>query len=176
MTVKRTLAQNPIRAARVELGYKLNKFAELCGVHEQALYLNECGVYIDILPAVLEVFVKHGYLQVTLRTEYREFQKERRAEFALEYNFQDPNIIGPIMLSKAPIVTFRTNLGLSRQAFAKRLLVQPAILYKLEHGQARHLPQQLVDALEEAGMSSDIIDELNERTEDFYFRHGQRAG
>jgi hypothetical protein len=78
----------------------------------------------------------------------------------------------PVGNSVPPIKAYREFVGCrSRAFFAKGLCVQPAALYKLELGLIKSLPSQLSDALLVAGVGADDVEELDERTKDYYGAH-----
>lgn len=168
-TDRTILENNPIRRARKQLGMNMREFSEIVGVHYQAILQNESGTYESVLPAVLRFLVQQGYDGQELLREYVEFQHLCRTSFG-ETQIWSYELLGSASLDRPPILNFREALDLSRQGLAKRLCVQPSVLYKLEKGQARRLPEQLEVALREAGMPAEMIDELNERTEEYYYK------
>lgn len=180
-----SLSRNPIRKVRTQLGKTLEEFSTLCGVHLQALYLNEQGVYPHILPAVARFIEEELELNVEeYQLDYLVFQRNKRAEFGAlhDLTYYDVARLGEPDLSRHPVVLFRGSLqddrsgkGISRMAFCKGLCIQPSLIYNLECGRAAHLGDQTVEALQQAGLPSTVIDELNTRSEEFRARHNLRV-
>lgn len=153
-----------MRVARRLLHRTIGAAAEEAGVHWQAWYLQECGCYERILPAIESFFDKKD-AGGKLQEEYREFVKSRRLQFNQNYSARHlPKVNSNI----SPIELFRAQIGVNRTSFAKRICIQPAHLYRLERGLAKYLPEQVVDAFQEIGFTLEDIDEFNERQEDFY--------
>lgn len=163
------LIDNPIRIARKEDGYNLQQFAERCGVHYQALYLNEHGCYPTILPKIADYFRGTGRDITLLEKAYRDFQRQLRSLVNFERDYKLPAPDG-----EAPIRTFYTSIGYSRSKLAKSLAIQPALLYRLEQGQLKHLPSQVESALRDAGLSTAVLEELNARTEEHFYETKRR--
>lgn len=158
--------RNPITEIRKKQGASLLSWARDAGIHHQALYLNECGVYVDVLPTLLEFIEGLGYDGAELEANYHLWVAERREEVRESLDFLD-DLPEPCR-SVHPFVCFREALGLSRMAFCKTFLVHPASIYELEHGKMLKLPGQLVDALRSVGISDTVIEELGFRCGEFY--------
>lgn len=162
------LFMNPIRLARMASQEKtLESFSKRCGVHKQALYLNECGVYPDVLPSIMATLLVLGWDEQSIRRGYRDFQREKRVARGELDNLSSVEIGPPNLELGHPFVQFRASLGHARLGFAKEYCVHPASLHKLEIGSAIHLPEQVVEALTVAGASASVITELNERCEEY---------
>lgn len=156
--------ENPIRKVRLSRGRTLVEFADDCGVNYQALYLNECGVYPTVLPAILKILVKLDNDATQLETEYIEFVYNKRLEFGEKHNTVN---LPPPVGTLHPFIGFRRALGLSRSKLAKMLCVHPAGLYRLELGLMKHLPGDLRDALLVAGFPVNLVEELDYRVEEW---------
>ena len=130
-------------------------------MHLQAFFLQEQGVYPEILPAVQSWLVLHEYDIVVATSEYHEFQKGKRRDNGERLGLSIYELGAPEGANQ--FVQFRTSLGLSRMGFAKDFCVHPGLLYRLERGISKTLPQQVADALGDAGLSLWVIDELNYR-------------
>lgn len=169
------LAQSPLRLARKHLGLSISDFAQVCQVHEQALYLNECGCYSSVLPSVEAVLSGLGFDTETLEREYRNFQLGIRQDFGRVHNFSTLRVseLGRHRLDRSPVTVFRDRLGVSQLGFAKSLCVQPAILYKCEKGRAAGVPEQLERALKDAQFPVELVHEIDERQKEFYDFLGQ---
>lgn len=160
---------NPIRLARQSSPEKtLEAFSRRCGVHKQALYLNERGVYPDILPSILPVLIELGYEEKSVQSSYHDFQRLRRiARGQLDRLDETTELGEPLPHLGHPFVQFRLALGLARLGFAKEYCVHPASLHKLETGSAIHISEQLREALTVAGLPATVIAELNSRCEEY---------
>ncbi len=156
--------ESPIRRIRISQGRTLVEFADDCGVNYQALYLNECGVYPTILPTVLRHLVGLEGNEDTLVDEYEEFCIQKRITFGEAHSSTE---LPPPVGTQHPFISFRMKLGLSRSKLAKSLCVHPAGLYRLELGLMKHLPGDLREALQVAGFSTTLIEELDYRTEEW---------
>lgn len=154
--------------ARKRLGKTVEKAAFEAGVNRQLWYLTECGCYSSI-PPVIDYYLKQkdqpvdplDYLQFRLNT-----QKEFGRKHLVGKGLPDQSLKIP------PIEAFRLHCGVeTRASFAKGLCIQVALMYKLEHGEAKHLPIQIYDALRIAGLPVDDLEELDERTVEYYECH-----
>jgi transcriptional regulator with XRE-family HTH domain len=157
---------NPIRALRKKNGMTVDVFAERCKIHPQALYLNECGVYPHILPAVRGYLLSLGYDLQVLDHEYALYQRQKRIEYGQEVGAEEQEL-GPPSVVKHPFVEFRIGIKMSRMGFSKSFCVHPAFLYKLEHGEAYGLSIQLKEALTLAGFPVGLVNELDYRSREF---------
>lgn len=157
-----------MRRIRLHHHKTLERFSEECGVHLQALYLTEQGVYPHVLPKIMQYLTHLGYVSSTVEREYTAYVQIKRQAFGSKYDLASLTDLGAPTPDQPPVEVFREKYGLSRMALAKELCVHPASLYKLEMGTAVHLPEQMVAALHEAGMRYTIIAELNFRTEEYY--------
>lgn len=152
------LSTSPIRKARDKLGLTLNEVAEKAEVNYQTWYLTECACYSDIPPTILFFLEDAGFNLSWVEREYTLYITRARNEFFLEY-FRWYEVF--LFSGKEhPVVELREHVGLSRQAFAKELCVQPAILYKCEKGLTKKLPQQLRKALQDVYLPDTVLEEL----------------
>lgn len=163
---------NPIKRVRQTHGLSIDKLAKEIGVHSQALYLLECGVYPKILPVVLHYFVEYlGCSEDELTRDYNSWLTRQR--FALRDRIIiDRQAFWKIpTFSMHPFAWFRQSLDIpearSRMGFSKTFLVHPASLYSLEKGITKGLPTQLRMALLDTGFTVDEIDELDYRCREF---------
>lgn len=157
---------NPIRRVRVKEGKTLVEFAADCGVHLQALYLNECGVYPTILPSILIRLNHLGYSGSVLEPDYQVFVKSKREASGVRHSltlYELPPPVGTVH----PFISFRKSLKLSRMGFCKSFCVHPASMHKVEHEQVVQLPSQVIEALGQAGLSERVIDELDYRVKEW---------
>lgn len=159
------LSGNPVRIARFRIGKTVQQAADGAGIKWQAWYMTECGCYNDVPPKIERFLYGLGYLLSS--DEYTDFRKAQQRKFG-ELFIQDKGL--PVAsLAHPPIKVYREHIGVrSRTSFAKGLCIQPALLYKLENGQAKHLPDQIYQALVTAGLTVDQADELDERTREYY--------
>lgn len=163
---------NPIRILRTLNHKSLQEWADLCGVHLQTVYLNECGVFPTILPKIKTVCLrKGGQTESELTEAYKKFVLDKRRLFSIEYA-DKVNILPDPDLTKPPFQHYRQTIGpeFTRMGFAKTICVEPAGLYRLETKPLAQIPGRISEALLQVGMSSDNLEELEERTNEFYSR------
>lgn len=161
--------ENPIRVIRKRQQLTLEEMAAACGVHLQAVYLNERGCYHGVLPVIRQWIIKQGYEPELLDSEYIEYQTYVRKEFGKSVNSDTYQVQAPTPLH--PFIQFRTDLGQSRMGIAKVLAVHPAGLYRLERAEAHGLSGQLKIALHDAGFRDWVIQELDYRCGEFAEGH-----
>jgi transcriptional regulator with XRE-family HTH domain len=160
------LEGNPIRVVRRSLGKTQQEFANLVGIDVTALYLAESGCYPRILPSLLKWFEKKGYNLEELRSDYRGFVKSTRSRFSSRYSPFDLPIP---TFKKSPFTEWRETLNLSKTGFAKELCIQPSLLSRVESGAAHYLPEELEQALKDVGFEKDLLQELKDRVEEYFF-------
>lgn len=165
--------ENPLRRIRRKNGLTLASMAGRAGVHTQAVYLNECGVYPTILPAISRWLERTGYPTRALQDEYLEWQTAHRKASGDKLKVSEVEL-GPPDLDVAPLAGLLEKLGLSRMGFAKMLAVHPALLYKLDRGETFGIGLQVRQALLEAGFSMTLIEELDYRTAEFGYYTRER--
>lgn len=159
------MAENPVHRLRQEERLTLAQFADRAGVHLQAVFLNERGVYPTILPSILSYMHRLRPEGRGWQSEYTAYVLEKRLEFGAHYDLPNTQLGPPV--GSNPFRGWRDQYDLSRMAVAKGLCVHPASLYKVEHDETKHLPEQLVVALKVAGMPSMVIEELQFRLEEW---------
>jgi DNA-binding XRE family transcriptional regulator len=157
---------NPITKARSRLGLSRVDLSRVTGVHVSALLHLERGCYSAILPTVLAYFMSEGFDVKDLQAEYRAYQNTQRIDAGIYYDFEHLDL-GQPNLKQHPMISLREQLGYSRDAFAKTFCIHPAALQELERGDRVSLPEQVVEALEEAGLREEVIAELNFRVGEF---------
>lgn len=166
--VKHSLASNPIRVVREKQNKTLQEFADLCGVHMQALYLNECGAYPNILPSVIRYMkYKLGLEESQLQFDYTRFVHKTREEF--ENRYSPYSLSSDPRTDHSPVVEWRQGLDLSRSGLVKALCVQPYLLSRVERGETPELPEQFELALLEVHFPMKLLQELKDRVEEFYY-------
>jgi len=154
---------NPIKTARTRVGRTLKEFAEDCGVHEQAVFLNEQGVYPHVLPAIGAHLRTLGVSRPF--EDYAQFQLERRQAAGARFDLYIYSLPAPD--DRHPVVAFREAFGMSRMKFAKSFCVHPAELYRLENGQKHGLSEQFKEAMRQAGLRDTVLDELEFRIREY---------
>lgn len=168
--IRLDLRLNPVRRVRTQHGKGINDIAKDAGVHWQGWYLTENGVYAHIPPKILDHLCSLGESSNVLAQEYAAFISTQRAAFKEKYERHFTlEGLGVPTRNRSPVEHFRRTLHLSRLGFCKALCVQPGVLYRMEHGQSRSLPQQVRDALREVGMADTLIQELDTRIEEYYY-------
>lgn len=162
------LADNPVRRARKKIGKSVEQASKEAGIHWQTWYLTECGCYSAIPPAITGYFRRKDL--PVLNEDYQSFRLASQKEFGFQ-NLLNKGL-PPFHSGIAPIQAFREHCGIdSRASFAKGLCIQVALMFKLEHGNVRFLPRQVYDALINAGLPVEDVEELNERTQEHYESH-----
>lgn len=151
--------ENPVRRVRHAGNLTLDKASSEAGCHLQAFFLQEQGVYPEILPAIRAWVLSKNYFGAA--TEYELYQAEKRHVYGDMFHLDTFELSAPS--AQNPIVQLRGDLGLSRMAFAKRFCVHPGLLYRGEVGTSHSLPEQLRQALQGAGMKDSVLDELDYR-------------
>ncbi len=159
---------NPIRILRLQQNKSLDLFSRECHVHLQALYLNECGVYPTILPAIMERLTRfYGLDRNRLAEEYGDFVKSTREEFGQQHSLLS-YLPGDSDIRVSPITKLRNDFDLSKLGFAKGICTQPTGISRVEKRITSEFPQQLNEALLEAGLPVGMLAELQERQREYY--------
>ena len=160
------LSGSPVRKARKQLNKTVQQAADGADIHWQAWFMTECGCYNDIPPKIASYLANNG---LTIDgEEYTEFRKSQQRDFGELFAIGERGL-PPASLSQPPIRAYREHIGVrSRTSFAKGLCVQPALMYRLENGQVKYLPDQIYQALLVAGLSTEDADELDERTTEYF--------
>lgn len=163
---KALLDDNPVRKLRQQLGMSLNEMAEESGLNRFGLLRVESGMYAAIPPRV-EDFLKKKHPSLDLNIlgiEYKTFQQNYRKKM-----FEGQRLVLPKPnLSKNPVTLFREYLEYGTTEFMKKLCVNPGVMYKVEGDMTASMPEQLREALSQAGMSEDELDELGFRISERY--------
>jgi len=133
------------------------------GVHLQAFFLQEQGVYPDLLPAIQAWLVLQGYSLLEALEGYHEYQRGKRRANGERLGLSILELGAPL---GNPVLELREQLRLSRMGLAKQFCVHPGTLYRCETGISRSLPGQLRDALKDGGMSEDVLNDLAYRMEE----------
>lgn len=162
------LKSNPVRKARERLNLSLQQAASKANVNYQLWYLVECGCYASVPPALLRFLEREGFNVLFVEEEYEEFVARTRDEFYAEHLADYPHI--EIETGLHPVVSLRNSFNLSRAGFAKQLCVQPSILYRVESGHTKKLPQQLREALVDVAIPEPIMKRLETGVEEWYGR------
>jgi DNA-binding XRE family transcriptional regulator len=169
--------ENPIRAARHKSGKTGAEFAQDIGIHPQALYLNEMGMYSHILPKVLTYLMRtFEHSRDYLEADYAQFVEQQRRAFGRLYGLSGFSL-GDLGAPGGthPVVQFRAHIGiaqghprgLSRMGFAKSFCIHSAELYSLENGEKHGLSEQFKLAMTTAGLPAIVLAELEGRCDEF---------
>lgn len=168
------LETNPIRVIRKERHLSISDLSERIPINYQTVYLNECGVYPTVVPKIREFYIKELSADgEELDLNYKRFVLDKRRFFAIEYADRLESLPEPD-LSYHPFVGFRRHISDdfgSRMKFAKTICLEPSGLYRLERVPLREMPGRVREALLQVGVSSDNVQELNERINEFYARN-----
>lgn len=162
--------RNPITAVRQSRGKTLKDFASDIGINRQALYLNECGVYPNVLPRIRRYIVEdlQERTNLSLRIEYQKFVllklEGQRGTLDLD-RFGVGDLGAP---DRSPLAGLRDALELSRMGFCKTLCLHPARELGCENGKYFSFGEQIERHLLYVGISEMVMEEMIERQRDFY--------
>lgn len=170
---KSEVTSNPIRRLRLSKGKTLEQFADDCGIHLQAVYLNEMGMYPTVLPAVMRLMRAYGISLSEAEEEYQDYVRDIRFNFGEEHA---PYSLGLPSVSVSSIKVFRDILGISTAfGFARAICVNPTLIRRVEYGKTDEFPGHLNFALRDIQMDPSDIQELELRHQDFYGRFRLRS-
>jgi hypothetical protein len=160
--------QNPITRTRTAMHMTQLQLSKNVGCHEQAIFLNEQGVYSAILPKIGNWLIAHGENGQRIAYEYRRFQEDRRKGFGERntLNLWTLDSLGPPVGS--PFERFRDILGFSRMRLCKSLCIHPGKELAVESGSAESMGGQIREALLQAGLDAKVIAELDSRIREFH--------
>lgn len=152
--------QNPIRLIRESQGLTLRKAAEKIDCNYQTLYMIEHGMYLTVLPKVLDWAIKFTdsdkskieYNYMLFRTEKQDLAKEK-------YSLNSIKVDSLGIPGDHPILSFRMFLGLTQSAFCKELCIPVALLYYSETV-AVSLPKKLRNMFYDLGVPGNVVDEI----------------
>lgn len=173
---KKNLSLNPIRKYRVHSGLSQVAFAKKTAVSVQAVSMTEFGVY-ETIPDGIENYLERRELNLEdVRNKYITFRIHIAYENSLAirdlvYNLPDHNN------TLNPIKQFRTlSLAITANAMSVHFLINPGIYRRLEETVVyANIPANIVSAFRDGGISSEIIEELQERYKEYweYQRYGK---
>lgn len=109
----------------------------------------------------------YGLDRNELTSEYGDFVKSSRAEFGVRHSLLD-YLPGDSDIRVSPITKLRNDLSLSKLGFAKGICSQPSGISRVEKRITPEFPQQLIEALTDAGLPVVMIAELQERQREYY--------
>lgn len=158
---------NPIKQAREDRNYLLKQFSRQIGVTSQLLYLVERGCYNSIPIKVLNFFEESLDVDPSsLEREYRRYQCYCRQVFgeSVRWDLWSELPVGEC----SPFEELRNALDVSRVGFAKRMCLQPGLLYRLENAQMKTLPKHFTWAFRDAYLSDVLVGELDERVSEWW--------
>lgn len=166
--------ENPIKTSRLEERKSLQGLADEIGIHMQAVYLAECGVYPRVLPSILYYF---GWDEAGEHAvAYRQFQKAKRQVNGHLWGLDRLTLTDlgvPLYMEAHPLIAFRQILsngvtkGISRMMFAKRFCIQPVELFFLETRKRPEVSEQFRTAMREAGLDDIVLSELEARIQEY---------
>ena len=164
MPRKSEITDNPIRMLRLSEHKTLEAFADECGIHLQAVYLNEMGMYPTILPSIMRVMKHYGLSES--EEDYQDYVRATRYDFGESHV---PYEIGEPSMSVSSIRQFRGSLRISTAfGFAKAICVNPTIVRNVEFGRLEEFPGHLNFALRDIQLDPADITELEYRHQEFY--------
>lgn len=169
---------NPITSIRTSVDLSIREFARVISISPQTLYLTECGCYTRIPPKIIHRLIEEDYLGTdrqetvlldtipvgVVHSAYTFFRECKQRQFGLEYRL---NTLFDWDGLSSPVESFYTSLGLSRSGFAKSLAIQPSSLVRLNNKALNQIPGQILKALTTAGLSNNLLTELQDRHESY---------
>jgi DNA-binding transcriptional regulator YiaG len=146
---------NPLKELRLERGWTQEDLAGFAGVTRHAVLRTEQGVYALPPPAILSVFQQRTELSMlTMERQYVDWVKWTRRHTGLKLSSKASKQAVSVM-SGPEFLTWRYGLGITRRMeFCRLFCVHPAVVEKYEKGQQHKMPDQLREALFDAGMLS----------------------
>jgi len=167
MARKSQPSPNPIRTLRLEQHKTLEEFAHECKIHLQAVYLNEMGMYPNVLPSIQKVLTKHGIDSITANDEYEYYVAHKRFSFGDEHS---PYELPPSDLSHGPLRSFREKIGFNTAfGFAIAVAINPTVIRRVEMCKVEDFPGQLNLMLRDIKLDPRDIAELQYRHREYYY-------
>lgn len=152
--VPSVLMENPLRSLRRRQGWTQRELAEFSGVTRHAVLRTEQGVYALPPPAILSAISQRlpDSSVPYLEEAYRRWQTQQRILVRAHLFSDAPGI--PREATSSEFLNYRIfTLGLtSRMEFCRLFCVHPAVVEKYEKRQQLSMPDQLQQALSEAGL------------------------
>jgi len=165
---KSVSSTNPIRVLRLSQHKTLEAFAAECGVHLQALYLNEMGMYPTVLPSISKRITSHYEVNADeLEEQYQQYVSDKRYQFG---EVHKPYVLNEPSLGHDPLRDFRTSLGYNTVfGFAIAVAINPTTVRRVESCTTDNFPGQLRLALRDIQLPVGDIEELEIRHQEYYY-------
>jgi hypothetical protein len=148
----------------------LEQFSAECGIHLQAVYLNEMGMYPSILPAIAtRMKVHYGLSSAEIEEDYTSYVGNKRFDFGEQHS---PYVLGEPSVFKSSIHEFRIGLEFTTAfGFAKAICINPTLIRNVEYAKVETFPGQLNLALRDIQVDPSDIEELQFRHQEYYGRN-----
>lgn len=166
MARKSEISSNPVRQIRLKQHKTLDEFANECGIHIQALFRCEHGMYPSVLPSICQrLNHQYGIDLAELTTSYEDFIRSKRYTFGkarYPYTLPEPD------RKISPLTQFRNYLGFkSAFGMGKAICLGPTTILRAERGDTPRLPGQVEFALRGILLPVEDIQEMSFRQEEF---------
>jgi DNA-binding XRE family transcriptional regulator len=167
MARKSKASSNPIRVVRLQNHKTLEEFASECGVHLQAVFLNEKGMYPTVLPSIMTRLSGHyGCDPISTEEAYQFYVRTKRETFG---NNHQPYVLNEPTLGICPLGDFRHSLGYSTIfGFSEAIAINPTPIRRVEGCKTDLFPAALKQALRDIQLPADDIEELEYRHQEYY--------
>lgn len=157
--------QNPIFIIRSQQGLSLRRTADAITCHYQALYMVEHGMYVNVLPKILDWAIEvSDRTRQQIEYDYMIFRSIKQDEAREIYSLDSLDINSLGTPGKNPVRKFRDYLGLTQSAFCKDLCIPVALLYTAEQ-KSVSLPKTLKKIFQDLGIPNLVIQEMIDRYE-----------
>lgn len=155
------LRKNPIKAAREMLGLSISQVAAFADLHRAVIIRSEQGCYASIPPRLYSFLVgRLGEGDPSIALDYQRWVGEKRADSFGQLSSRLPDYIRQVH----PFVQWREYSDLNRNQFCKAFCVNTGTVIRFENNIVQQtVPDQLIEALAEAGYPQEIIQELHIR-------------
>ena len=163
------MATNPIVEFRLANSLSQEALARMAGITRLAVMRTEQGIFSRIPPALISALLSK--VMVTqegdaltsdeeINLAYHKFQREvRRANYGALTETLPEEIRGV-----SPLIHWRLKSGLASQmGLCRKFCIHPASVAQFESGLQKKLPDQVLEALLEAGYDEDTLQKLQAR-------------
>lgn len=166
--------QNPVAQARRQRNKTLRQFADEIECNWMMLFLTEQGCYWNIPTSILDDLDVAEITRPMIESQYHAYQYEKRQTNGAILDLAALTGLGPPSLDP-PVAALRAHIGianghphgLSRMGFCKTFCLHSGELYDLEKGRKHTLSEQFKSAMRTAGLSDNLLSELEFRQGEF---------
>lgn len=166
--------QNPVAIARRQRDLTLREFADEIKCNWMMLYLTEQGCYWNVPTSIMDDLDFAEITRPMVEAQYHSYQHEKRIANGALFDLTALKDLGPPS-DRPPVGVLRSYIGianghphgLSRMGFAKTFCLHSGELYDLEKGRKYTLSEQFKTAMRQAGLSDNLLSELEFRQGEF---------